>query len=110
MVTRAINLKVIVPRAADQTASAEALWVTHKEVNLATRLVKLCRPTFGILQFHFGRLRSRELSQPFGHHNIDAVMRITQIGGGMAIGCLFVGSMCLGCSPKTVSNDRRNLM
>ena len=37
MVTRAINLKVIVPRAADQTASAEALWVTHREVNLATR-------------------------------------------------------------------------
>ena len=37
MVTRAINLKIIVPRAADQTASAEALWVTHREVNLATR-------------------------------------------------------------------------
>ena len=37
MVTRAINLKIIVPRAADQTASAKALWVTHREVNLATR-------------------------------------------------------------------------
>ena len=27
----------------------------------------------------------------------------------MAIGCSLVGSMCLGSSPKTVANDRRNL-
>ena len=37
MVTRAINLKVIVPRQADEAASAAAIWSTHREVNLATR-------------------------------------------------------------------------
>ena len=37
MVTRAINLKVIVPRLADKDGSAAAIWNTHQEVNLATR-------------------------------------------------------------------------
>ena len=37
MVTRAINLKVIVPRQADEAGSATAIWSTHREVNLATR-------------------------------------------------------------------------
>ena len=37
MVTRAINLKVIVPRQADANGSAAAIWSTHREVNLATR-------------------------------------------------------------------------
>ena len=37
MVTRAINLKVIVPRQADTNGSAAAIWSTHREVNLATR-------------------------------------------------------------------------
>tara|TARA_B100001093_G_scaffold461680_1_gene476333 strand:+ start:1188 stop:1475 length:288 start_codon:yes stop_codon:yes gene_type:complete len=37
MVTRAINLKVIVPRQADEAGSAAAIWSTHREVNLATR-------------------------------------------------------------------------
>ena len=37
MVTRAINLKVIVPRQVDEAGSAAAIWSTHREVNLATR-------------------------------------------------------------------------
>ena len=37
MVTRAINLKVIVPRQTDEAGSATAIWNTHREVNLATR-------------------------------------------------------------------------
>ena len=37
MVTRAINLKVIVPRQTDEPGSATAIWNTHREVNLATR-------------------------------------------------------------------------
>ena len=37
MVTRAINLKVIVPRQADTKGAAAAIWNTHQEVNLATR-------------------------------------------------------------------------
>ncbi|MDB2422022.1 hypothetical protein N9X05_08455 [Paracoccaceae bacterium] len=37
MVTRAINLKVIVPRQADEAGSAAAIWSTHREVNLAAR-------------------------------------------------------------------------
>ena len=37
MVIRAINLKVIVPRQADEAGSDTAIWSTHREVNLATR-------------------------------------------------------------------------
>lgn len=37
MVTRAINLKIVVPRKADANGSAATIWSTHSEVNLATR-------------------------------------------------------------------------
>ena len=37
MVTRAINLKVIVPRQADANGPAAAIWSKHREVTLAAR-------------------------------------------------------------------------
>ena len=37
MVTRAINLKVIVPRQTSADSSTIAIWNTHQELNLATK-------------------------------------------------------------------------
>ena len=37
MVALAVDLKVIVPRKADEVGSAAAIWNTHRAVNLATR-------------------------------------------------------------------------
>jgi len=37
MVTRALNLKIVVPRGSDARAYPKALWITHREINHATR-------------------------------------------------------------------------
>ena len=37
MVTRAVNFKIIVPRGKKDQSAAQALWTTHREINLATR-------------------------------------------------------------------------
>jgi len=37
MVTRALNFKIVVPRGSDARAYPKALWITHREINHATR-------------------------------------------------------------------------
>ena len=54
MVTRAINLKVIVLRQTDEAGFATAIWSTHREVNLATFALACKRGREAVSIFIFG--------------------------------------------------------